>query len=502
MGFSDGELVVKALKILLVVAISSWGAWARASQERLLFVDPKSDRSVPVYDVRGERVTLILPGEMITLKGRRADGWYVVKARSADGKDLEFFIDPKALNDEQGRPLAAYSAPRSRVIKLGEGREGSVLGIDEPGMDPVICAFGAEKCVKQKPGSDIEVEEAILTIQVDPASSKPRWTNYYRAKGHWYESDDTRNVDPSWSLRDDPPEDCPPPSAAVSADDKKALDELLDTLTQTGKVGAEQQLDKILAVVGACESMGTPDYKKAIVDKLARRNLPPLVKQKRSSAGVETAPATKADWVAIDVMARTLYAEMASCFKHGAHYPEAVAKIAVNRADFVSDPQMKSRASLFVNASDTNPLHAPLTKVFFRKGQFSVWNKDDPARRMTMCPPSNAAKDFWAGHPPTPDESKIWREAVRIASEAVLSGESFRRRTKDMTSVYYNVNQDLSEQGYKRVRGASVGGDSLSRGRCIQVWNHPDVKWRPTVAAIYSEIFVGALKGSLRLSAR
>lgn len=495
--------MVKARNFLLTALILTWGLQALASKERLLFVDPKAEASVPVYDASGAQVTHILPGEMITLKGRRPDGWYIVKARGADGKELEFFIDPKTLNDDQGRPLAAYTAPNARTIKLGDGREGSVLGIDEPGMDPVICAFGdGEKCVKQTPGSEIEVEEAILTIQVDPTSSKPRWTNYYRAKGHWYESDDTRNVDPSWSLRDDLPLDCDPAPSVIAPDDRQALDDLLATLEETGKAGAESQLEQVLSVVGACESMETTDYKKAIVDKLSRRSLPPLIKEHRTSSGLQSAPATKADWVSIDVMARTLYAEMASCFKHGAHYPEAVAKIAVNRVDFASDPQTKLRASLFIDTRDSNPLHSPLTKVFFRKGQFSVWNKDDPARRMTMCPPSNASKNFWAGHPPTPEETKIWREAVRIATEAVLSGSSFRRRTKDMTSVYYNVNQDLSGQGYKRVRGASVGGDSLSRGRCIQVWNHPDVKWRPTVAATYSEIFVGALKGSLRLSAR
>lgn len=488
--------------------ISIWSFSALAEQERMLFVDPKSEKSIPVYDASGAYMTQLLPGEMITIKGRRADGWYIVKARSADGKDLEFFIDPKTMQDDKGLPIAAYAARNARTIKIGEGKNGEVTGIDEPGMDPVICAFGAEKCVKQTPGSDIDVEEAILTVQVDPTSSKPRWTNYYRAKGHWYESDDTRNVDESWSMRDDLPSVACDPATAFTPDDRAALDGLMETLIATGKKGADQQLDTVLAHVGACESMNTRDYKESIVKKLAAKKLPPLVKQQQTVNGTETVPATKADWVAIDVMARTLYAEMASCFKHGSHYPEAVAKIAVNRADFVQDPKMSARASIFIDTSDKNPLHNDLTKVFFRSGQFSVWNAGDPARRMTMCPPADAKKDFWAGHVPTPEESSIWKEAVRIASEAVLSGQSFRRQNKDMQSVYYNVNKDLSEQGYRRVRNASVGGDSLARGRCIQVWNHPDISWRPTVANLpkflrEAILVAGApARESLRLSRR
>jgi hypothetical protein len=152
-------------------------------------------------------------------------------------------------------------------------------------------------------------------------------------------------------------------------------------------------------------------------------------------------PVTKEDLINIDVLARTLYAEMHSCFQRGLQYPMAVAKIALNRSLSETSAYQRTRDQ------DSQSKEA-LAKVLLAPSQFSVWNY--PQNRtdrnktslMTLCPTHDPySSQNWKGEAPGDQDLFAWNQSVRIATETVLFQEQFMKRTEEVTHLYYTSGQ-------------------------------------------------------------
>ncbi|HRO67292.1 MAG TPA: cell wall hydrolase [Pseudobdellovibrionaceae bacterium] len=476
-------------------------AWAEVNvgvgvkKSPVIFVDPKHDTTIPVYalDAKGrlskEPVTALIPGDFASLKEiRKKDGVFIIRAKDETGADIDLALDPKTLGKEE-KSAVWQAAPNARVIKIGG--DSSSRGVQTAGLDSAVCHVDESMCRSFEPGQDIEVEDAVLAFTTEGENPKLKWRNYYKTKdGWWVDSDNTRRVDAIWSMKDDG-EECEPTSTdPVNRERRKEIEDVIDGIQ---KQAGQDQLETVLRHVGDCHPYKTTgDYHNDLIKGMAVKPVPALTKEERQADGsVAAVPATRADWVSIDLMARTLYGEMASCFGKGIQYPETVAKVILNRVDFNKDkPKLGTR---FLSPSDSG-IRNDITKVIFKDRQFSVWNRTDQARRMAMCPPSKDDENFWAGHKPTDPEKKIWREAVRIASEAVLNGESFRRRTKDLKALYYTSNFELSKSDYKPITNATIGGKAMPLSRCVQLWSAKDLKkWAPEYGRMFHPFFRQAL---------
>ncbi|KYG66424.1 hypothetical protein AZI86_05080 [Bdellovibrio bacteriovorus] len=475
------------LILLLSFGLISGGqVFAAKTKSQLVFIEPKLERTVPVYAVdkngnAGEEITSLYPGDFATLKEMRTmkDGkkWFIIKGKDQKGKDIEFALDPQSLDHDPGNPenskifVAAQNA--RKIKKTGEGDS---IATATPGDDDHITCLINESCKPINPGEDIEVDEAVLALTSE-GESKLKWRNYYKNKeGRWINAEETSRVSDFYSSMDEGDPNC---EANKPKDQEQ---ELLDVAAASADVGSEQQLELIMKNVGDCHKNMDGKYHDRIVESVATKKLAVMYKERKMEDGsIQIVHATRADWVAIDVLARTLYGEMASCFKKGKQYPETVAKVILNRVDFKNQTNLGSRFIASDGDESNLDYRNDITNAAFKSYQFSVWNREDPARRMAMCPPSSADKPFWKGSLPGAEEQQIWKDAVRIASKAVLQGETFRKKTKDLTALYYTSNMQLSKKDYKEVPNGSIGGKKLPMSRCIQLWkekklaaSHPD----------------------------
>jgi len=197
---------------------------------------------------------------------------------------------------------------------------------------------------------------------------------------------------------------------------------------------------------------------------------------------------TRADLINIDAMARTLYAEIASCFKKGLHYPMTVARVMLNRVDnaryrtqFVDDPHSAKKPDL--------------AKVATKPSQFQVWMNEhtyyvkdkngkvlkdknkkpivdrtvvNPSLITALCPPRDEYQKLLTGKKPIPQEVSIWRNAVRIATEATLQPKRFKKRTVQVTQSHYSSNMDHFF-GMSR-KYPAIENRKIESG-CVQVWD-------------------------------
>lgn len=444
------------------------------AKSQLLFIEPKLDRTVPVYSVDkngnpDKEITSLYPGDFATLKEMRKmkDGknWFVIKAKDASGKDIEVALDPKSLDHDPENPENSkiwIAAPNARQIK--KTGELPALSTPEPGMDHEVCSMGIA-CKTVSPGDDIEVDDAVLALSSE-GESKFKWRNYYRTKeGQWINAEETSRVSEIFSNL------VPGDPNCSTNKPQDPLGDLAATASATSELGTDEQLEVIMKNIGDCHEKMDGNYHQRVINKVATKPLAPIFKERKMEDGsTQIVNATRADWVAMDVLARTLYGEMASCFRKGKQYPEAVAKVILNRVDFKNETNLGARF-ISSDGDDSNlDYRNDITNVAFKSYQFSVWNREDPARRMAMCPPSRADQKFWKGSLPGKEEQQIWKDAVRIAARAVLQGQSFRKKTEDLTALYYTSNMELSKKDYAEISNASIGGTKLPMSRCVQLW--------------------------------
>lgn len=175
---------------------------------------------------------------------------------------------------------------------------------------------------------------------------------------------------------------------------------------------------------------------------------------------------TKQDLATIDALSRTMYGEMARCYKHGLQYPMTVAKIASNRAE------NDDRHSEFIKGAHSSQ-KSDLAKVVTTPSQFNVWmtkvnNKPNNTLIQALCPPSDKSKPFWTGNPPSKNEQDIWDNSVRIATEAVLYPKRFGDRTKSVKEYHYT--SGMGKFFNMKQVFPWIGGRSISKDSCLEVW--------------------------------
>lgn len=202
-------------------------------------------------------------------------------------------------------------------------------------------------------------------------------------------------------------------------------------------------------------------YDAYVLPKLLKQRLPRNIKNENGKT------ITTQDLINIDALARTLYGEMAGCFKHGLQYPMAVARIAHNRA------QARGRDKEFIRAPHRSE-KGSLAKVVTSDSQFNVWmtnhgSKPNNSLKLALCPPSNKSKPSWQGHLPRQEELDIWEDALRIATEAVLFPKrNFEKRTAQIQQLHYTSGMG-SFYNMKQVNPL-IENRKISRNSCVEIW--------------------------------
>jgi hypothetical protein len=267
--------------------------------------------------------------------------------------------------------------------------------------------------------------------------------------------------------------------------------EILDQVTQKiGQGDPIAQLDtsvKLLKpLIGKCPLI-PPNRKRAdawrgrnIYDSEVLKHFDNMDTKHMPKIPKETGPgqfshATREDLINIDTLARTLYAEMNECFKHGLQYPMAVAKVALNRAQLVDEG--KAPAS-YVNDKRQVSQKPSLAKVLTAPWQFSVWNPsgaanpNDKTALMALCPTRDNSKTNWKGHQAGPDDLYAWEKSLQIATEAVLYPHNFNRKTRDVTQFYYTSKRTgFLNQDYKRPNPPpKIEGRVVDSFQCMYLW--------------------------------
>ncbi len=195
--------------------------------------------------------------------------------------------------------------------------------------------------------------------------------------------------------------------------------------------------------------------------------------------------------VEIDALARTIFAEMASCIPIGSQYSMAVARVILNRE--LAMEKNPNATKEFIYERNTHwPGKNDITRAASSPVQFSAWNKkiidfeelnDDREDRVealrkgkkmsqakaekianeeikpnaktgayykfnesglmhTLCPPSNLKEPYYDGHLPSESLHAIWQNTVKVAIEATLYPENFNKKPTSFATFFITPRAD------------------------------------------------------------
>lgn len=271
-----------------------------------------------------------------------------------------------------------------------------------------------------------------------------------------------------------PEKDCS--STSQSLKDLQALCKPIAEATEN--LGVEKSAKILNEVVGFCAV--TPPtklpstipkgnvYDNLVYSKLKNKPVPRIKKENKEFM-------TQDDLVNIDALARTLYGEMAKCYRYGLEYPMTVAKIITNRTN---DPDGHS---IFIQGQHY-PSKPTTAKVATTANQFSMWlrNADGPLHQ-GLCPPRELGKPFYRNKSASKFENDIWINTMRIATEAVLYPVQFAKRTVDVKGKHYTSNlakdrfTDRLPKGAKFIEKMNqvfpkIEGRTVNYNRCLEAW--------------------------------
>ncbi len=192
---------------------------------------------------------------------------------------------------------------------------------------------------------------------------------------------------------------------------------------------------------------------------------------KLKMTGEDDKPITTDDLISIDAMARTLYGEMGQCFNKGMQYPMSVARIIVNRSE------NETYRSLFIKG-EHNEDKPDIAKVATTPSQFNNWMKKNKSStngplHHSLCPPKKVNEPFWNGNKASNSDVEVWRNAVRIATEAVVYPKRFKERTKDLKDVYFYTSGMGKFYNSKLIKNKEIGDRPIDNTRCIELWTFP-----------------------------
>ncbi len=195
---------------------------------------------------------------------------------------------------------------------------------------------------------------------------------------------------------------------------------------------------------------------------------------KLNITGEDDKPVTTDNLINIDAMARTLYGEMGQCFNKGMQYPMSVARIIVNRSE---NPVYRD---LFIKGehADGKP---DLAMTATTPSQFNNWMKKNKNSRNgplhhSLCPPKTVNEPFWNGNKASNSDVEVWRNAVRIATEAVVYPKRFKERTSELKDVYFYTSGLGKFYNSKLIKNKEIGDRPIDNTRCIELWTFPTAK--------------------------
>lgn len=221
-------------------------------------------------------------------------------------------------------------------------------------------------------------------------------------------------------------------------------------------------------------------YDRMVLPSISQQKTP-IFKSKKEDGNI----ITNADLMDIDVIARTIYGEMAKCHGKGIHNFAAVAKVGLNRADLIKfDP---TQSHQYLRDLPHSSQKSTLAKVLTADNQFQNWSAtltwyDASQKKMvteynvnslnqTLCPPSQPNKPYWVSEKgPSKNEQAIWKDAMRIATELVATPTSFRTKSKNIYEFIYTSNVVYGNGKLAHVF-PSYDNHQLNDDDCVQMWD-------------------------------
>lgn len=251
---------------------------------------------------------------------------------------------------------------------------------------------------------------------------------------------------------------------------KKDVAQFKDLAASTENLSLEKKADLLSKTVGFCP-LKPPTKKPSGFEKnrnvYDQKILPTLLSAKLPNIKNEAnKPISRDELIQIDALARTLYGEMAICYRRGLQYPMAVARIIVNRAN------EESREGEFIKPPHSNRTPA-LVQVCTTPSQFSMWlgkikgTANEPLHH-GMCPPTELNGPFWKSSQAPANEYDIWKNTLRIATEAILYPKQFKKRTNQIDGFFYTSGVGKFYNMKKEV--PSIEGKPIDRAACLEIW--------------------------------
>ncbi len=256
---------------------------------------------------------------------------------------------------------------------------------------------------------------------------------------------------------------------------------------------------------------GSIVYDQFVLPSMKKTALPKNIKKEDGQ------PLSQKDLVDIDALARTLYAEMASCTPIGAQYPMAVARVIRNREEAMQK-NSNSIQEFVKNNKEHDSSKSLLCKAATSPVLFSAWNQQiidfkklkdarsaavksfnkqgirgqeavkkarqsiqpDPETGSyykanqsgllhTLCPPSDPKSVCYTGSVPDKNSAIAWENTIRIAVEAVLFPKQFSNKTDELKGIKHYTSDRNSFYDFIQVN-PSIEGRKISSDRCLNLW--------------------------------
>lgn len=187
----------------------------------------------------------------------------------------------------------------------------------------------------------------------------------------------------------------------------EAAKEAFKSPTHLTNQSVERAVELIGPLVGKCVRKDPTQIRSEFTAKenIYMTELAPLVKGQKIPPGLniqskdpsKPEPMTHKHLEAIDSIARTIYAEMGSCFNKGLQYPMAVGRMILNR----STATCAMKDAVFIQG-EHDPASLDITKVATTPQQFSLWLRQEGTRKngpllQALCPPSDEKEGYYAG---------------------------------------------------------------------------------------------------------
>lgn len=256
---------------------------------------------------------------------------------------------------------------------------------------------------------------------------------------------------------------------------------------------------------------GNLTYDQFVLPSMQKHSLPKNIRKEDGT------PFTQKDLIAVDTMARSLYAEMARCVELGSHYQMAIARVFRNREKAILDNPNAAKEFLR-HQSEHSPNKSLLSQVVTSPVQVSAWNQEvidfdklKDARRgevkalmkqgvgewdawerakkifkpnmetkrfyknnesgllHTLCPPSDPKKICYAERKPNLTENAAWESSLRVAVEAVLFPTQFDRKTAQLEGIKHYTSGRTKFYDYTEVF-PSIDGRKINSRACLNLW--------------------------------